>query len=113
MTDYTPAPWEFRVYASGCTIVSAQDAAGRSVRDSLKGVEVRVSANIADDQSNAHEASPDARLIAAAPELLEALQGLANALQAKPGRRGLLDAVPHQLEIARAVISKARGVKHA
>lgn len=39
----------------------------------LEGVEVHVSGFIHDDQSNANEASPDARLIAAAPELLAAL----------------------------------------
>ncbi len=65
---HTPGPWEFRVYSGGCTIVSKHDQPGRSVRDHLKGVAVLVDARINDDQSNAHEASPDARLIAAAPE---------------------------------------------
>ena len=49
------------------------------------------------------------RLIAAAPELLEALQGLANALEATPGPRGVMELVPSQLENARAVIRKATG----
>lgn len=55
------------------------------------------------------EAEANARLIAAAPELLEALQGLANALEATPGPRGVMELVPSQLENARAVIRKARG----
>ena len=65
--EHTQQPWEFRVYSEGCTIVSKHTAPGRSVRDALKGVQVRVAAEINDDQSNVHEASPDARLLALAP----------------------------------------------
>ena len=75
-TKHTPGPWEFRVYSDGCTIVSKHDAPGRSVRDWLKGVSVKVDVEINDDQSNASMASPDARLIAAAPDLLTALQAV-------------------------------------
>lgn len=45
----------------------------------------------------------------AAPDLLEALQGLANALEVDPGPRGVMDLVPVALENARAAIARARG----
>jgi hypothetical protein len=73
---HTPGPWEFRIYARGCTIVSTHDEPGISVRAALKGVSVLVDAMVRDDQSNAHEVSPDARLIAAAPDLLEACEAM-------------------------------------
>jgi len=71
---FTPGPWEFRTYAGGCIVVSTHDAPGRSVRDHLKGVKVIVDTQIHDDQSNASDASADARLIVAAPVLYEALK---------------------------------------
>lgn len=80
-TQHTPGPWEFRYYGDGCTIVSKHNAPGRNIRDALKGVSVSVNAIIADDQSNAHEASADARLIVAAPELLEAMKSVIYDLQ--------------------------------
>lgn len=61
--EHTPGPFEFRTYGDGCTIVSTHEAPGRSVRDALKGVSVSVDARICDDQSNVHDASPDARLL--------------------------------------------------
>lgn len=81
IAQHTPGPWEFRFYSKGCTIVSTHNAPGRSVRDALKGVSVRVDAEINDDQSNAHEASPDARLISAAPELLDACRDALDTLE--------------------------------
>lgn len=101
MSAHTPGPWEFRVYAGGCTIVSKHDQPGRSVRDYLKGVEVKVDANIHDDQSNAADASPDARLIAAAPDLLAALEALIPMVEEF--------AFNPELDNARAVVKKARG----
>lgn len=98
---HTPGPWEFRVYAGGCIIVSKHDAPGRSVRDWLKGVSVIVDAQIDDDQGNAHEASPDAHLIAAAPELLKALKDLEGSFE-KHRPKSMWDA-------ARAAIAKAEG----
>jgi hypothetical protein len=70
----TPGPWEFRMYAGGCTIVSAHDEPGTTVRARLKGVTVSVDAFIYDDQSNAAQAPPDARLIVASPDMLVALE---------------------------------------
>lgn len=61
--EHTAGPWEGRTYASGCCIVSKHDRPGRSVRQTLTGVDVRFSIDIADDQSNVTEASGDARLI--------------------------------------------------
>lgn len=80
--EFTPEPWEFRHYSAVCSIVSAHNAPGRIVRDPLKGVQVSVDVSaipdrvIYDDQSNAHLASPDARLIVSAPSLYSALEGL-------------------------------------
>jgi hypothetical protein len=71
-TKHTPGPWEFRTYTGGCTVVSSHEEPGTSVRDRLKGVTIKIDAIIRDDQSNASDASPDARLICAAPDLLEA-----------------------------------------
>lgn len=42
-------------------------------------------------------------------EKLEALRGLANALEVAPGPRGVMDLVPGALEKARAAIAKAEG----
>lgn len=50
-----------------------------------------------------------ARLIAAAPEMYEALCGLANALEITQGPRGVLELVPQALESARAALAKAEG----
>jgi len=51
----------------------------------------------------------NAPLIAAAPELLEALRGLVGAHLAAPGPRGVMLDVPHFLEQAEAAIAKAEG----
>lgn len=97
---HTPGPWQFRVYQSGCTIISTQPQfPGSMVMDRLKGVTVDVHALIDDDQSNASEASPDARLIAAAPCLLEAL---------KYARR-FLNEQDHDTAYIDGIITKATG----
>lgn len=51
----------------------------------------------------------NARLIAAAPEMLTALKGLVGAHLATPGPRGVMLDVPHFLEQAEAAIAKAEG----
>jgi len=103
MAQHTPGPWEFRVYADGCTIVSKHDAPGRSVRDWLKGVSIKVDAEIDDDQSNARQASPDALLIVAAPELLTAGEALV-----EHAKRGTGVTAAH-LNCLMAAIAKAKG----
>lgn len=105
--QHTPGPWEFRVYSNGCTIVSKHDRPGSSVRDALKGVSVIVEARIDDDQRNAREASPDARLIAAAPELLEALRWAMRYMEAANPTH--TPAYRKHHEEARAAIAKATG----
>lgn len=95
MAAYTPAPWAYEP-TSGAIYYKDGDVEPLIASTNLECV--------SEEQGDA-----DGRLIAAAPELLEALQGLANALEAKPGPRGVMELVPAQLEIARAAIRKARG----
>ena len=55
---------------------------------------------------NREEDEANARLIASAPELFEALARLANELE-MPGERGVLHNVPNALAKARAALAKA------
>ena len=102
----TPGPWEFRVYAEGCTVVSKHDQPGRSVRQGLRGVSVKVAAHVRDDQSNAREASTDARLIVAAPDLLDVCEAIVTAFE---GNHFPTDTQKHVLDGAKAAIAKVRG----
>ena len=55
-------------------------------------------------------ASRIARALNSQPELLEALRGLANALELEAGPRGVMDLVPGAIEKARAAIARAEGL---
>jgi hypothetical protein len=91
-TQHTPGPWEVR---KGEPWVIAK------AYGDMKSV---VHLNLPVDQSESQKA--DARLIAAAPDLLEALQYMANVCPA-------IDSTGDDAHIkARAAIAKATGVQH-
>jgi len=100
MANYTPGPWR-----ADSEMIQCQGKWQDENGEHFDWKYPRVLAHVVDDW----DYRANARLIAAAPELLEALQGLANALEATPGPRGVMELVPSQLENARAVIRKARG----
>ena len=104
MADYTSGPWDV-------TTVDHSSGGGGGIPSTLFRIGFPSHKDFTGHVAAAchRDRAANARLIAAAPELLEALQGLANALEAKPGPRGVMELVPAQLENARAVIRKARG----
>lgn len=89
MSEHTPGHW----HASGYAVFAGKNCI--AVCDT--------------DNSKPERYDANARLIAAAPEMLEALRGLANALEMEPGPRGVMDLVPGAIEKARAAIAKAEG----
>jgi hypothetical protein len=92
---HTPGPWE---------------VLSRSIYqvDAIGGREV-VHGNGIKGRDNNQEREANARLIAAAPELLAALKGLVGAHLSTPGPRGVMLDVPHFLKQAEATIAKAEG----
>ena len=102
MSDFTPGPWMLRTTPTSaglCHIVSAADWRGAFIYgDGIrKGVD--------DALPKAQELAANARLIAAAPDLLEALKWMV--LRTEEG--GYPDG--KCLEEARAAIAKATGEK--
>jgi hypothetical protein len=85
-TQHTPAPWYVTAYPAGTHAITA--ANGRVVALTVRMID------------NDARPGADARLIAAAPETLDALQGLLDAL---PGAHPAIQS-------ARAAIAKATGV---
>jgi hypothetical protein len=90
--EHTPGPWERRL---------------------VDGVSVSVENRIQDDQSNADELSPNARMIAAAPELAGACEWLlreyCSHLQGNGYAKEIIADLPH-VKAAYAALKKA-GVK--
>ena len=105
-TKHTPGPWLLRTTPTSaglCHIVSAADWRGAFIYgDGIrKGVD--------DALPKAQELAANARLIAAAPDLLEALQALVNqslqrGVPTDPGHPGRI-----ALALAESAISKATG----
>lgn len=86
-TEHTPGPWKVREdYAGAQSVVSADAFLARV------------------GPPNTEQAEANARLIAAAPELLEALQGLLAAVE-----QGTLPGSGKAQDAARAAIAKATG----
>lgn len=96
MSGHTDGPWEFQ---------KAEDCMGRQLDDLVKWVitaedgDLWISTGPTWDPEHAEESEANARLIAAAPELLEALQQLVDAVD--PESTGWSEAV--------AAIAKATG----
>ncbi len=117
---HTLGPWEYRYYAGGCILVSKHPRPGSlSVRDTLKGVRVTTETIIRDDQSNVDQLSPDARLVAAAPELLNALRQMVDAAtmpwaqsrNIAVGADGTPNDLGMAIDMARTTLAKATGKK--
>jgi len=85
MSAHTPGPWKM-----------STDAMGSQVKGKIGGEWITVA-----DQLD----EGDARLIAAAPELLEALETVVRALE----NISISWGAHHEVETARAAIAKARG----
>ena len=107
---HTPGPWHHGRLAVGTELVSHPDAWRPDVRDSSKRVVCKCSSR--------EESAANACLIAAAPELLAALENLVQADDAH-AQAGLNGNTSAQLEatmmlvkakkLARAAIAKAKG----
>ena len=93
MTDYTPGPWHYATKGPGLLGVFCGDGRLARPADLIAGVAA----------SDNHEAN--ARLIAAAPDLLAALDFLTRAARTEPGM-AIYEA---HLAEAEAAIARARG----
>ena len=87
MSNHTPGPWEVMIDDAGFIDFYRIDANGETVGEALLG-------------------EADARLIAAAPDLLAALQAL---VVLDDGNRSELWCWSEEFEAARAAIAKATG----
>ena len=106
MSDFTPGPWLLRTTPTSaglCHIVSAADWRGAFIYgDGLrKGID--------DALPKAQELAANARLIAAAPELLEALQRIEEYWNQDQNETAMADACWHAINTARAAIARATG----
>lgn len=106
MSAHTPGPWEFdeeNNYGGSVWLGGTNVTVGLDRCDRFTG-ELVISRD---------ELCANGRLIAAAPDLLEALEVVTNALGEHLGRKFPNDNHPHDRAIkkARAAISKARGGK--
>ena len=105
-TKHTPGPWLFRTAPTSaglCHIVSAADWRGAFIYgDGLrKGID--------DALPKAQELAANARLIAAAPDLLEALQHIEEYWNQDQNETAMADACWHAINTARAAIARATG----
>ncbi len=98
MREHTPGPWQ------------AEEASVRGITQEwfvrVDGDDIAIASDIRDRNGNHSEAN--ARLIAAAPELLEALEDLASLAEAAMREVGEYD-IEAELADARAAIAKATG----
>lgn len=92
---YTPGPWRVLAWECHAATTVVADVDGQQI----------VVAECSGHGRYADESLDDARLIAAAPELLEALQSIMKAIES----RNYFAAETHAQNIARAAIAKATG----
>jgi hypothetical protein len=102
---HTPGPWwtdaQYREEEYGIPIIAARTDCGPLPGNPTRGMVAWANEVLPE---NSARCQADARLIAAAPCLLEALENLANAAGATPGF-----ASPMLLKDARDLIARARG----
>ena len=101
MSAHTPGPWKVVNHPKVAHVDSQ-----RSVGAGGNGM-----ASVAWLTGGALHQEANARLIAAAPELLEALERLASAWRRMGPRTATIDGKPTAVEQADAAIAKARGGK--
>ena len=103
-TNHTPAPWHLNAFNLAEVIVIRDGAAP----DGTKYIDGRHQERVAmvgtDNTATWNERYANALLIAAAPELLEALENLVENYESRNGDMGMLR---HFIEEGRAVIDKA------
>ena len=96
-TKYTPGPWNFQPcdeYVNCFDVLCEEDYYVATTHDGVRG-----------DKN----AGANARLIAAAPDLLEALQNIAEHWNQDQNEAAMADACWHAIHTARAAIAKATG----
>lgn len=108
MTKHTPGPWKADpIYLGDSPKICAHRLFGGERGGSFATIENKTVTGLRLPNT---EAAANARLIAAAPELLEALKGLVGAHLATPGGpRGVMLDIPHFIDKANAAITKAEG----
>lgn len=99
MSEHTPGPWQYRRSSTSSTdyyeIIPAGELGGWK-----DGRYLSVSGAIDEH---------DARLIAAAPDLLEALKSIAEFWNRDQNEKAMIGACWHAVETAEAAIAKAEG----
>lgn len=96
-TKHTPGPWVVKSARSGFYVESQFDVIVESLDEYGRYGAI-------DDEANA-------RLIAAAPELLEALKSIAEFWNRDQNEEAMIGACWHAVETAEAAIAKAEGVQ--
>jgi hypothetical protein len=105
--EYTPGPWEIDDTAPNSYLRIIGNIDGDAYDD---GSPRHIYTHVCDVLDNEQEEA-NARLIAAAPELLDALEESILAMQKVYDQSEMAHVVMDELERAKAVIAKARGEK--
>lgn len=95
MSKFTPGPWEYSVQKSKAGLIGSIQQPGETPFADLTGPDETIEAN--------------ARLIAAAPEMLEALKSVLEDFELLCQQRGIDHALLASLDKPRAAIAKAEG----
>ena len=102
MSKHTAGPWTLVPQSNGASMVAHEYETGKQMNP--KGL--RLISMMLARRDSLQEDEANARLIAAAPDLLEALRDIA-AVSSDPGNRDMTfsEAVAHMTEVARAAIA--------
>ena len=93
-TKHTPGPWKANFVISGAAYIFGGD---------------RNFARVFNEWQDEANREANARLIAAAPELLEALESIAEFWNRDQNEKAMIGACWHAIETAEAAIAKAKG----